>query len=165
MMIRIAGIIPESVVDGPGGISYTIFAQGCLHNCPGCHNPGTHSLDGGQEIDCSFILDDIKKYPLSKIVTFSGGEPFLQSEGFSYLAQHFKKNGYKIVVYTGFLYEDLIKDRNKFQLLKEIDLLIDGPYIEKLKDIDLPFRGSKNQRIINVPKSLLEGKVCLEEIN
>jgi anaerobic ribonucleoside-triphosphate reductase activating protein len=165
MRVRIAGIIPESVVDGPGGISYTIFAQGCFHNCPGCHNPGTHSLDGGQEVDCSFILEDIKKYPLSKIVTFSGGEPFLQSKKFAYLAHQLKEKGYKIVAYTGFLFEELIDDKDRFNLLKEVDILIDGPFIEKLKDSQLPFRGSKNQRIINVPKSLLEGKVCSEEQN
>lgn len=164
MKMKIAGIIPESVVDGPGGISYTIFAQGCTHNCVGCHNPSTHSLDGGQEIDCSFIFEDIKKYPLSKVVTFSGGDPFFQPKEFAYIANELKVLGYKLVAYTGFLYEDLIKNESTYKLLRQLDVLIDGPFIESLKDIDLRFRGSKNQRIINVKKSLENGNVCLEEI-
>lgn len=155
MQLRIAGLIPESVVDAPGGISYTVFSQGCTHNCLGCHNPNTHSLEGGQIIDCSFILADIKKYPLSKIITFSGGEPFLQSEAFTYLGQELKRQNYKIVAYTGFIYEELLKDQQSIKLLNELDLLIDGPFIENLKDISLNFRGSSNQRIIDVKKSLL----------
>ena len=161
MRLKIAGIIPESVVDAPGGISYTIFSQGCQHNCPGCHNPSTHSLQGGQEIDCSFILEDIKKYPLSKIVTFSGGEPFLQREEFTYLANVLKNEGYKVVAYTGFLYEELLKDGISRMLLNYIDVLIDGPFKVELKDISLKFRGSTNQRIIDLQKSIKEGSTFL----
>lgn len=164
MRLKIAGIIPESVVDAPGGISYTIFFQGCQHNCPGCHNPSTHSLQGGQEIDCSFILEDIKKYPLAKIVTFSGGEPFLQIEAFTHLAREFRAMGYKLVTYTGFLYEDLLKDKQAKALLGYLNLLIDGPFEEDLKDISLNFRGSSNQRIIDVQKSIKEGKVITKQL-
>lgn len=161
MRLKIAGIIPESVVDAPGGISYTIFSQGCHHNCLGCHNPSTHSLQGGQEIDCSFILDDLKNYPLSKIVTFSGGEPFIQTEAFIYLAKELKNKGYKIVAYTGYMYEELLKDNLGRGLLSYIDVLIDGPFKVELKDISLNFKGSSNQRIIDVQKSFKEGRVSL----
>ena len=161
MEIRIAGIIPESVVDGPGGISYTIFAQGCLHNCQGCHNPNTHSFESGQIIDCSFILDDIKKYPMSKVVTFSGGDPFHQPEAFAHLAIKLKQQGYKLVGYTGYLFENLLEDQSKLKLLQKLDILIDGPFIEKLKDIDLKFRGSSNQRIIDVQKTIIQGDMTL----
>ncbi len=163
MKIRIAGIIPESVVDGPGGISYTIFAQGCSHNCKGCHNPSTHNFQSGQIVDCSFILKDIKRFPLSKIVTFTGGDPFFQVEGFSYLAKELKKIGYIIVAYTGFTFDDIIIDNKKKELLNQIDILIDGPFIEKLKNIELPFRGSSNQRIIDIKRTLAEGSLILDK--
>ncbi|QNO14992.1 anaerobic ribonucleoside-triphosphate reductase activating protein [Alkalicella caledoniensis] len=161
MDIRIAGIIPESVVDGPGGISYTIFAQGCLHKCAGCHNPNTHSFQGGQIVDCSFILEDIKKYPLSKLVTFSGGDPFYQPREFAYLATKLKEEGYKLVGYTGFFFEKLLEDDHQRKLLELLDILIDGPFIEKYKNLDLRFRGSSNQRIIDVAKTLKHGDIHL----
>lgn len=162
MDIRISGIVKESVVDGPG-IRYVIFAQGCLHKCVGCHNPHTHDFKGGYDIDADVLKEDIIKNPFIDGVTFSGGDPFYQVDGFCYLAKELKKNNIHIVCYTGFVYEDIVKNNDKKKLLENIDLLIDGPFILSQKTFKLPFRGSSNQRIIDVKKSLLEGKAITVE--
>lgn len=164
MELRVAGIVKESVVDGPG-FRYVIFAQGCDHCCKGCHNPDTHAMDGGYMVDTDSIIEDIKQSRYIDGVTFSGGEPFLQAEAFVYIAEKLKKENINIVCYTGFTYEELVqgKDRSRIKLLGLTDMLIDGPYMEELKDISLTFRGSKNQRIIDVKNSLRERKVILGE--
>lgn len=155
--IRISGIIPESIVDGPG-IRYTIFSQGCNHFCKGCHNPQTHDLNGGRECDIDDILKDIMKNPLLRGVTFSGGEPFLQAEQFSKLAKFIKKQGLNIVTYTGYKFEDLIRNINNKagwrELLENTDILIDGPYEQEKRNLMLRFRGSENQRILDAQASL-----------
>ncbi|QCX32568.1 anaerobic ribonucleoside-triphosphate reductase activating protein [Caloramator sp. E03] len=162
MDIRISGIIKESVVDGPG-IRYVIFAQGCLHKCIGCHNPHTHDFKGGYDIDVDDLKNDIIRNPFIDGVTFSGGDPFYQVEGFYYLAKELKKNNIHIVCYTGFFYEDIVKNNDKKKLLENVDLLIDGPFILSQKTLKLPFRGSSNQRIIDVKRSLMEGEVITVE--
>ncbi len=159
--IKISGIIPESIVDGPG-IRYTVFSQGCNHFCKGCHNPQTHDLNGGKEYDIEDIIKDIKKNPLLMGVTFSGGEPFLQARQFACLAKLVRNLGLNIVTYTGYKFEDLIKGFDKEpgwkDLLENTDILIDGPYEQKKRNLILKFRGSENQRILDVKESLANKK-------
>ena len=158
MDLKVAGIVEESIVDGPG-IRYTVFTQGCHHNCPGCHNPESHSLSGGFKITHSEIMKDITSNPLLTGVTFSGGEPFLQLDSVLELCYRIKEEtDLNIYVYTGFTIDELLDDNKAVELLKTIDFLIDGPYIEDLKDELLKFKGSSNQRIINV-KEYLTNKI------
>ncbi len=162
MELRVAGIVKESVVDGPG-FRYVIFAQGCSHCCKGCHNPDTHSLDGGYGIDTACIIEDIKQSKYIDGVTFSGGEPFLQADAFIHIAKKLREANTNIICYTGFTYEELIKskDRSRIDLLGLVDILIDGPYKEEQKDLALAYRGSGNQRIIDVKRSQKKQKaVC-----
>jgi len=147
-------------VDGPG-FRYVIFAQGCTHGCKGCHNPDTHALDGGYLVDADSLIADIQQSKHIDGVTFSGGEPFLQPEAFSYIAEKLKKTGINIVCYTGFTFEELIEENNesRMKLLSLVDTLIDGPYVEELKDLSLTYRGSGNQRIIEVRSSMKEKRI------
>ena len=155
--VRLAGIIPECVVNGPGGISFTIFSQGCNHKCKGCHNPETHDFNSGKSYTLSRLIEEVEKYPLSNVVTFTGGDPFFQAGSFKYLADYLK-NDYKLVGYTGYYFEELLQmeDEDKIEFLKKLDLLIDGPFVKEEKDIGLKFRGSTNQRVIYVKESLRE---------
>lgn len=165
MELRVAGIVKESVVDGPG-FRYVIFAQGCTHCCKGCHNPDTHALDGGYVVDNESLIEDIKQSKYIDGVTFSGGEPFLQADAFINIAEKLKEADMNIVCYTGFTFEELMesKDKSRIKLLGLVDMLVDGPYMEELKDIGLSFRGSKNQRIIDVKSSIRAQKVVLESL-
>ena len=156
--IRIAGVVNDSIVDGPG-IRYTIFTQGCPHHCKGCHNPQTWSFDGGKVVEVESLLGALDENPLLSGVTFSGGEPFMQPQPLIEIAKAAKKKGLNVLSYTGFLYEDLLKDKEKFELLKELDYLIDGPFILEQRDLELRFAGSRNQRMIDVQKSLLNNTI------
>ena len=149
--IRISGIVEESIVDGPG-LRLVVFTQGCKHNCKGCHNPDTHSYTGGKLIRIDEILKQIKENPLLDGVTFSGGEPFDQAEKLEILAKKIKEynSDLNIIVYTGYYHEDLLKKENCVGLLNIIDTLIDGPYEEDKRSLELKFRGSSNQRIIEL---------------
>lgn len=163
MDLRIADIVNDSIVDGPG-IRLTVFVQGCIHNCKGCHNPNTHSFDGGKIIDTDFILNKFFENPLLDGITFSGGEPLLQVEPLSIIAKKIKESGFNVIVYTGFTWEKLMENKENYVgLLKYTDILIDGPFIESQKSYDLMFKGSANQRVIDVFKSLNENKVVLYE--
>lgn len=159
--IRLAGIIKESVVDGKG-IRYVLFSQGCTHNCKNCFNPETHSFTGGKLYDMDEIIEDIKKHPLHRGVTFSGGDPFEQADKFSYIAKSVKELGLNIWSYTGYTFEYIlahIEERESWKdYLKYIDVLVDGPYEDDKRDLSLAFRGSRNQRIIDVQSSLSAGK-------
>ncbi|MEE3449333.1 MAG: anaerobic ribonucleoside-triphosphate reductase activating protein [Acutalibacteraceae bacterium] len=160
--LRLAGVIRESIVDGPG-MRMTIFTQGCPHNCEGCHNPQTHSFDGGYISHPENILKAIDADPILKGVTFSGGEPFMQAEALAMLAEEIHKRGLNVLSYTGFTYEELLQSFEKHpdreKLLRQCDYLIDGRFVLALRSLDLKFRGSSNQRIIDVKKSLESGKV------
>ncbi len=161
--IRLSGIIEESIVDGPG-IRFVIFSQGCPHHCKGCHNPQTFDPSGGYEYDTNNLIMKIKKNPLLKGVTFSGGEPFLQAEAFTELAREIHSLGLDVMSYTGYVFEDLIacKENISWQnLLHNIDILVDGPFLLEKKSLLLKFRGSENQRIINVNESLRNNKAAL----
>lgn len=152
--IRVGGIMEESIVDGPG-IRYVIFAQGCPHRCKGCHNPETHDLDGGFLLDTAGIITKFMENPLLCGVTFSGGEPFLQPEPLCEVAEQVKALGKTVAVYSGYIFEQLLdmsgRNRHIRKLLALSDILIDGPYIEELKDLELRFRGSVNQRLLDRP--------------
>ena len=147
--LRIAGVVRESVVDGPG-LRYVIFAQGCPHRCPGCHNPETWDPAGGYNVALDELVADITRNPLLKGVTFSGGEPFLQAAAFAALGKVLKDKGYEIVTYTGYTYEELqtAADKAADALLSVTDILIDGPFLLAERDLTLPFRGSRNQKVI-----------------
>ena len=157
MLIRIAGLVPESFVDGDG-IRFAIFMQGCLRNCAGCHNPETHAVDGGRLIDTAEIISAIKKNPLLDGITLTGGEPFLQADAANEIACAAKNLGLSVWCYTGFTFEELPPE---VELLKNIDVLIDGEFIESLRDLELQFRGSHNQRIIDLKKTRAQNKIVL----
>lgn len=160
--IRIAGAVKESIVDGPG-IRYVVFTQGCPFHCKGCHNVQAQSLTGGVDVKLRVLYDEIKENPLVKGVTFSGGEPFIQSTPLSVFADILKSEGYNLWSYTGFLYEKLSSDPIYKRLLEKLDVLVDGPFVLAKKSLELDFRGSSNQRIIDVQKSLKSNKVVLME--
>lgn len=164
MKIRIAGTVAESLVDGPG-IRFVVFAQGCKHHCPGCHNPETHPLDGGKLTTVEELYDQIKKQKLLRGVTFSGGEPFLQASAFAQLGRLVKASGLDLVVYTGYLFEELLALQKQEpavgELLEQADILVDGPFLLNERDLSLPYRGSRNQRIIDVKESLKQQRAIL----
>lgn len=150
--------MPESYVDGDG-IRFAIFMQGCLRSCPGCHNPATHALDGGQLLDTSEIISAIKKNPLLDGITLTGGEPLLQIDAANELARAAKNLGLNVWCYTGYTFEALPPDAAT--LLENVDVLIDGAFIESQRDLDLQFRGSRNQRIIDVKKTRAKNEIVL----
>ena len=149
--LRLAGVVEESIVDGPG-LRFVVFTQGCPHHCPGCHNPETHSMSGGSLYDIAALLARYAENPLLSGITFSGGEPFLQARALCALAEGVHDLGGTVVCYTGFTYEALlarIDDPAIGRLLTLSDLLIDGPYVAQLRDLELPWRGSSNQRLLD----------------
>ena len=151
--IKINSTIKESIVDGPG-IRYVVFAQGCPHGCKGCHNPQTHDVNGGVFAEVDDIFMEIEENPLLSGVTFSGGEPFLQPVPLCRLAKKVRNIGKSIMIYTGYTIEHLIEmgrvDAAVTELLRLCDTLVDGPYIDAQRDLTLKFRGSANQRIIEL---------------
>ena len=153
-MLRIIDIMHDTTVDGPG-FRTSIYCAGCRHACPGCHNPQSWSFDAGRDMSEEEVLDIVLSDPFAH-VTFTGGDPFYQAEGFASLARMLKERSNKnIWAYTGFLFEQLLDS----PLLAEIDGLVDGPFIMAQRDTELVFRGSANQRIIDVPSSLKAGHV------
>lgn len=158
--IRLADIVPESVVDGKG-IRMTVFVQGCRHACPGCQNPGTWNELAGEEKPLSFITDLAQKNPLLDGLTFSGGEPFLQPAPLCELAKWCHAHGLNVWCYSGYTYEQLCamgeEDVAVKGLLDEVDVLVDGPFIESEKDLTLPFRGSRNQRVLDLAQTRKTG--------
>ena len=162
-VIRLAGVVRESIVDGPG-LRFTVFCQGCPHACPSCHNKETWDFAGGFDCDIEKILTEIDKNPLLSGVTFSGGDPFCQPEAFAALAREIKKRPkLDIVSYTGYVYEKLTemgKTRPAIaELLALCDYLVDGPYVAAQRDLTLQFRGSTNQRFIDLKATREAGKV------
>ena len=168
MELRLAsGLTYDSIVDGPG-LRMVIWAQGCIHNCYECHNPQTHKLDGGIIVNTDYIINEMKKLKLHKGITLSGGEPFLQAKGLSIIAQEAQTNNLDVWCYTGFLFEELMSESNpnymeNMKLLKYIDVIVDGPFIEEQRNLMLKFKGSENQRTIDVQKSLEAGYVIERE--
>lgn len=160
--MRIAGISAESFIDGPG-LRYVVFTQGCPHHCKNCQNPETWDFDSGEKMTISELNRVIKRLDKNKYrgITFSGGEPFLYADELSQIAETAHAMNWDVVTYTGYEYEKLLNDTDKNPLLHATDILIDGKYIDELKDVSLPHRGSKNQRVIDIKKSLASNSVIL----
>ena len=164
MRIRIAGVTNDSIVDGPG-FRLAVFTQGCPHHCPGCHNPETHDPQGGHDADTAEIIGVMNRNPLLAGVTLTGGEPMMQPQACLELARAAHAAGKNVWCYTGFTFEALLReaDPDRMALLRETDVLVDGPFLLAQRSLDVRFRGSRNQRLIDVQKSLSLGKtVCCE---
>ena len=164
--INIAGTVNDSIVDGEGW-RFTIFTQGCPHHCAGCHNPQTQAPDGGKLADTTELLQQILENPLLDGVTFSGGEPFLQAKALALLGRELKDRGLNLTVYTGYTLEELqaMADPAVQALLAVTDVLIDGRFILAERDLTLQFRGSRNQRLIDMPATRSAGHVVLKKIS
>lgn len=160
-MINIAGIEAESVVDGEGW-RFAIFTQGCKHHCKNCHNPQTWDMCGGTQMSIDELVDTIeeafKENILMDGVTLTGGDPLYQPDATFSLCKKLKDLGINIWLYTGFTYEEITKDEKLMSIMKYIDVLVDGPFIESLKSLELEYRGSSNQRILDMKKTLESGK-------
>ena len=162
--MRIASTVSDSIVDGPG-LRFTVFTQGCPHRCPGCHNPDTHDPAGGREAAVEELAEKLLSNPLTDGLTLSGGEPFCQAAECARLAAIAREKGLNVWVYTGYTYERLIAGEvpGAMELLAQTDVLVDGPFVEAQKSYAALFRGSANQRLIDVPRSLAAGQVVLWE--
>jgi len=147
--MRIHDTIHDSIVDGPG-LRYVVFTQGCPHRCVGCHNPETHDPAGGREVSVDDLIADMRKNPLLDGLTLSGGEPFSQAEDCAKLAKAARESGLNVWCYTGWTLEDLRKMPKADILLQEVDVLVDGAYVEAERSLNLPWRGSANQRVIDL---------------
>lgn len=163
-MIRLSGIAYESLVNGPG-IRRVYFAQGCIHNCEDCFNPTTHDFQGGKLLDMEELIKDVELNPMIKGITFSGGDPLEQADKFSYMAMRFKHRGLNIWCYTGYTFEYILEHQYEkigwCELLKYVDVLVDGKFEREKKQINLKYRGSDNQRIIDVQKSINTGQIII----
>lgn len=163
MEIRLAADLqPDSIVDGEG-IRTVVWTQGCPHNCKGCHNPTTHDFNGGFLVDVKDVIEELKKIKNQDGITLSGGDPLCQSEACIEICKAAKEMGLNVWCYTGFTYETIINNPKQRELLKYIDVLVDGKFILEEKSLDIYFRGSRNQRIIDVAASLEKEKVVLVE--
>lgn len=167
MNIRIAGEIQESIVDGPG-IRYVIFTQGCPHHCEGCHNPETHDFAGGKLVTTNELIEKIRQYTYMTGLTISGGEPFAQVAAVLELIQKYKEifPSKTIFLYSGYTFEELWDkhDPKIIEILSLADFLVDGKFVKRLKDLTLTFRGSSNQRIIDLKRTFKEKKICIQKI-
>ncbi len=163
MQIRIAGTVNDSIVDGPS-MRYTVFTQGCPHHCPGCHNPLTHDFAGGQVVDTQSIIAQMNENPLLDGLTLSGGEPFEQAEACAKLAESAKRTGLNVWIYSGYTWDEILKigqqNPSWLELLRACDVLVDGRFVLEKRSLELNFCGSSNQRLIDVPKSLEDGRVA-----
>ena len=162
--IRIAGLTDDSIVDGKG-IRFVIFTQGCLHHCKGCHNPETWDMNGGKIMDITEIEEKIEANGLIGGITFSGGDPFYQADACAKIAKWGKARGLNIWAYTGFLYEELLKMPEVKDFLDLVDVLVDGPFILEEKSLLLNFRGSTNQRVIDLNETRKTGEISLLDID
>ena len=160
--MRIANTVSDSIVDGPG-LRFTVFTQGCPHRCPGCHNPETHDPAGGREASVAELTAQLLSNPLTDGLTLSGGEPFCQPEECAALARIAREKGLNVWVYTGYTYERLRSGAvpGAPALLEQADVLVDGPFLLERKSYAALFRGSSNQRLIDVAASRAAGRVVL----
>ena len=160
MKIRISSVVNDSIVDG-AGLRLAVFTQGCLHNCPNCHNIHTHDLCGGKETDTEKILNLLAENPILDGVTLTGGEPFLQAKECAEIAKKTHEMGLNVWTFTGYTYEELLDANNLdfMELLNNTDVLIDGRFEKDLRSLELKFKGSRNQRIIDLKKTLEKGEI------
>lgn len=164
MVVRLAADIqPDSILDG-SGIRTVIWFQGCLHNCNGCQNPETHDMNGGMVVDIDEIKMKLKNLKYQSGITLSGGDPFFQPEAALEIAKFAKNIGLNVWAYTGFTYEALLSDKSRHDLLKYVDVLVDGKFMIDKKSLNCKFRGSTNQRLIDVKKSMEAGGVVLYDV-
>jgi len=165
--IRLAGIVRESIVDGPG-IRFTVFVQGCPHHCPGCHNPQTHDPKGGYDCELQKIIDAFDKNPMLRGITLSGGEPFEQAAQLLPLAKAVIERGKDVVAFSGYTFEELMEKSQKEPAVRELllccCLLVDGRFILAERDLTLRFRGSRNQRMINPAASIEKGEAVWSDL-
>lgn len=161
MKIRIAGLVNDSIVDGPG-LRLAVFTQGCPHHCPGCHNPQSHDFEGGELRDTDDILNIARDNMLLDGITLSGGEPFAQPEACLELAKGAHALGLNVWCYSGYTFEALMGGAESWRrLLENVDVLVDGPFLIDQRTLDAHFRGSLNQRVLDIPQSLAAGKaIC-----
>ncbi len=166
MQLRIAGTVGDSIVDGPG-FRFSVFTQGCPHGCPGCHNPQTHDFSGGKVVSTDEILEKVFSDPLLDGVTFSGGEPFCQAKALAEMGRAVREKGLNVIVYTGYLWEYLLEhsdENNGYRELIDVaDFIVDGRFEQDKKSLALHFRGSSNQRVIDVKESLKQDRVVIAE--
>ena len=164
MDIRIFGTVEDSIVDGPG-LRYSVFVQGCPHHCPGCHNPESHDFAGGKLTDTEEIVRVMQRNPLLDGLTLSGGEPMCQPEACTVLAEAAHAAYLNVWCYTGYTWEALLAeaDAARMALLNQVDVLVEGPFILAQRSLELKYCGSRNQRLINVARSMQEGQVVLWE--
>ncbi|MCH5285891.1 MAG: anaerobic ribonucleoside-triphosphate reductase activating protein [Christensenellaceae bacterium] len=162
MDIRIYGLVEDSIVDGPG-YRLAVFTQGCPHGCPGCHNPESHDFSGGRLMDTAEIISRYGGNPLMDGITLSGGDPLCQPEACLELARAAHEQGLSVWCYTGYVWEVLQKEADpaRMALLREVDVLVDGPFLLSERSLALQFCGSRNQRLIDVPKTLAAGEIAL----
>ena len=164
MKIRLASeITRDSIVDGPG-IRAVVWTQGCPHKCIGCHNPQTHDINDGVEVEVSEVIEDLSKLKLHKGITLSGGDPLMQAEACTHIAKYAKGRNLDVWLYTGYTFDKIVKAANTYrtdwaELMKYIDVIVDGPFIQEKKSELLKFKGSTNQRLIDVKRTLMYGRV------
>ncbi len=160
--MRIYGLVQDSIVDGPG-FRFVCFVQGCTHHCEGCHNPDSHDPNGGNEMTVEEVAKQLLRNPLTDGITLSGGEPFQQAEDCLELAKIAHKNRLNVWSYTGYTFEHILSHGSDAQkaLLAELDVLVDGPFVLAQRSLSLPWRGSKNQRVIDVKASFAAGSVVI----
>lgn len=158
--IRLHGLSADSIVDGPG-LRLAVFVQGCDRKCPGCHNPESQPWDGGTAWEVSDVIEKIT--PLTRGVTLSGGEPFEKVAGCYEIAKAAHDRGLDVWAYSGYTFEEICENPWKMVLLRQVDVLVDGPFVKELQSYALKWKGSSNQRIIDVPASLEKGEVVLWE--
>ncbi|MCI9049088.1 MAG: anaerobic ribonucleoside-triphosphate reductase activating protein [Coprobacillus sp.] len=164
-MIRLYGTVNDSIVDGPG-LRYVVFTQGCPHHCKGCHNPNSHDLLGGYLVDMKDLLLEIDKNSLLDGITISGGEPFIQAKNLISFIKEIKKRHLHIMIYSGYTFEEIMSlGKDERELLSLCDTLVDGRFIQSQRSLSLRYKGSLNQRIINVSLSLQKRKIILQDVN
>lgn len=167
MELRISGIVRESIVDGPG-VRFTVFTQGCPHHCPGCHNPATHSYEGGSMVSIDKIIGEFTKNPYLTGMTISGGEPMEQLPALLELVSRVNKLGKDIVIFTGYTLEQLLERSATepviTQILQLCDILVDGPFLLAQRDLSLHMAGSSNQRVLDAKASVKQGRAVLCEL-
>lgn len=160
--MKIYGLVQDSIVDGPG-FRFSCFVQGCPHHCPGCHNPGSHDPAGGTEMTTDEVVAQMLSNPLTDGLTLTGGEPFAQAEDCLTIARAAHANRLNVWSYSGWTFEHLLNEGSEAQkaLLREIDVLVDGPFVLDERSLTLNWRGSRNQRVVDVQASLAAGEVVL----
>jgi len=158
--VRIAGFVQDSIVDGPG-LRFAVFAQGCKFSCEGCHNPDTQGLGGGREMAVGDIIREMHRNPLTDGLTLTGGEPFLQAGDCALIAAAAREKGLDVWVYSGYTFDELFAragtEPDVRALLESSDVLVDGRFVLFRRSLSAKWRGSTNQRLIDVQKSLATG--------